>query len=80
MPRIHAAGDVSTSDRWTIDPGLVAEIAGLLSAAHPLRIGSALRRADALLIAVRPPVRAAAILDRAIGLALASAGADRHGE
>jgi len=49
---------------------LVTRIAGLLRAAHPLRVGSALRQAGEILTCVAPPERAA-VLDRAIHLALA---------
>ncbi|MEU6072770.1 hypothetical protein [Micromonospora sp. NPDC047074] len=48
---------------------LVARIAGLLRSAHPLRIGLAIRQATRIL-AYLAPVDRAAVLDRAIGLAL----------
>ncbi|MEU7763182.1 MULTISPECIES: hypothetical protein [Micromonospora] len=48
---------------------LVARVADLLRSAHPLRIGSAVRRAGELLACVAPPHRAA-LMDRAIHLTL----------
>ncbi|MEU8264741.1 hypothetical protein AB0C02_29495 [Micromonospora sp. NPDC048999] len=48
---------------------LVARIAGLLSSTHPLRIGLAICQATRVL-AYLAPVDRAAVLDRAISLAL----------
>lgn len=57
----------SATDLWPDD--LVRRIAVLLRSANPLRIGSAIRRADEILECVGPADRAA-ILDRAVHLAL----------
>lgn len=48
---------------------LAFRIVSLLRAAHPLRVGVAMRRADTILTPLAPDDRAA-VLDRAIHLAL----------
>ncbi|MET0494009.1 MAG: hypothetical protein ABW000_12860 [Actinoplanes sp.] len=91
-PRFEPAASLSpahsrSQSRTTraVSGGCADRIAGLLRSAHPLRVGSALRQAGEILTCVAPPERAA-VLDRAIHLALtgdegssAVAGAARSG-